>query len=213
MQKYPPLFNGFCDLPIYEKGKIGWESQKSNLLAVSSSGSQNFEKGANSEALQTNLSFAECLAATLSQPGMDAPPLVEDATISILSSTEVSVKVPNPEDPVSPQSSAAATPSSPMAAMDTGTFSQPLPRVPKRHAMKTRPASEVPSKRPRTDNEDFDKIARLLEKVVNSYSASAFDLPPEIIPEDDPLRTVYSNNPNSSRGKIRSLNIFLYIIP
>jgi hypothetical protein len=99
--------------------------------------------------------------------------------------------------------------------MDAGTFSQPLPRVPKRPAMKTRPASVVPSKRPRTDDEGSDEIARLVEKVVNSYSAPAyFDLPPEIIPKDLPVRTAFSNNPNSSRGKIRSLNIFfLYIIP
>jgi hypothetical protein len=79
--------------------------------------------------------------------------------------------------------------------------------------MKTRPASEVPSKCPRTDDEGSDEISRLVEKVVNSYSAPAyFDLPPEIIPKDLPLRTAFSNNPNSSRGKIRSLNIFLYIL-
>jgi hypothetical protein len=58
-----------------------------NIGATTTSGSQNLEKGEDSEALQTILSFDESLAATLFQLGMDAPPsepslLVEDVIIS-----------------------------------------------------------------------------------------------------------------------------------
>jgi hypothetical protein len=37
VQKYPPLFKGFRDLPIYEKGKIGWNYYQKVIfwLAVS----------------------------------------------------------------------------------------------------------------------------------------------------------------------------------
>jgi hypothetical protein len=86
-----------------------------------------------------------------------------------------------------------------------------LPRVPKRPTMNTRPAPEVPSKRPRTDGKCFYENARLVE-VVNSYSAPAFDLPPEIIPEDVQMRTVSSNNPNSLSGKDPILKYFFYIL-
>ena len=58
--------------------------------------------------------------------------------------------------------------------------------------MKIRIPLTTSSKRPRIEDEASEEIANLMKRIVSSYSRLAFNLPPEIILEEAPPKTIFS---------------------